>query len=425
MIIRKRFNILFLIGVFIILYQPPILPFNSIHLVGLISLAVLALKRGRLSIDFRKDDALLFFIFVALYILVFCIVINRAAISAIAFPLYFIIDIIPFSLVTKDYMEKQNLGLEDLIRLFIAAGMLQGITALLAFVFPSVQSFFIDRIMNYGYSSTLERLTSFRMYGFSPYLTFGTPVIQTVLAVLCFVGMSKTKAIDVIMGFVLFFTAIINSRLSLIVLIVGVAVYFIFRGGNVKKKIKAVFIILLAVFTFFLIVVPFIKQNSPSTYEWLIQGMEELNIFFNSQGADNYSYYTYFTNASTYRLPDSVFEFLFGSGSYVMTSTNIYGVRSDVGFINDIWFGGIVYSVFIYLGFFKILRKLIQSDDSLLSYIGKYCLILFPVLNIKGIAFTMFSLSNFLIIVYICSNNEQRGSQYGERALNINSNSIV
>ena len=52
---KNRFNLLFYIGLFILFYQPPILPVNTIHLVGLISIIYICLfssnRIGTIKLD--------------------------------------------------------------------------------------------------------------------------------------------------------------------------------------------------------------------------------------------------------------------------------------------------------------------------------------------------------------------------------------
>lgn len=117
-----------------------------------------------------------------LYFAIFSIGINRGNITNIAFPLYFIFDVIPFAYAIKIYREKKQIKLEAILDMGTVVGVIQAATAIIAFLIPSIQELFITLMTSYGYSSSLETFSSFRMYGFSPYLTFGTPVIQSVLA---------------------------------------------------------------------------------------------------------------------------------------------------------------------------------------------------------------------------------------------------
>lgn len=402
---KINFNCVFyILGFFIILYQPPIFSFNTIHLVGLFSVVGLILLNRNLIFEKKIFSMITFFIFLFIYLLVFSCGINGGSISNVAFPIYFLIDIIPFGFLLKQHLTKEKYGTNVILDYVVVASLIQAFTAITAFVFPSVQKFFMNRIIEYGYSSNLENLASMRMYGFSPFLTFGTPVVQSFLSAFVIFGRRGNKLSNLLMGLLLFFSAIINARISIFVFLVGVLSYLIGKTSNRKEKTKNIIILTVGVLSFLGVFIPIIGKNSPMTYQWLVDGLDEIKVFFNPGSASNYSYYTYFTKDSTYVLPSSIFNFMFGKGSYIMTTNNL-GVRSDIGFINDIWLGGIFYSALVYIGFYKLILKLVKDEAKHNSYLGLFFLLLMPILNLKGIAFTMFSITNLIVIVFICSIN--------------------
>ena len=54
---------------------------------------------------------------------------------------------------------------------------------------------------------------------FSPYLTFGTPVIQSVLATYILFFKEKKGIKDYVCAAIIFFSAIINARISIIIIL--------------------------------------------------------------------------------------------------------------------------------------------------------------------------------------------------------------
>ena len=407
---NSRFNLLFYIGLFILFYQPPILPINTIHLVGIISIVYICLFSSNRIGAIRRDrniEAIVFaFVLIMLYLTFFSIVINKGRITNIAFPFYFIFDVIPFAYAMKIYREKRQIRFEAILDMGTFVGVTQAVTAIMAFLVPSIQKLFITLMISYGYSSSsFESLSSFRLYGFSPYLTFGTPVIQSVLAAFILFFKEKKGIKDYVCAAVIFFSAIINARISIIIILIGFFTLIVSRKVSFRKKIVDCLLYFIVLFCVVKIGTVFLKEYSPSTYEWIISGINEIEIALGSGNADKYSYITYFTDKNTYRLPDDAWGIIFGKGITVMTGTNAFNMNSDVGYINDIWLGGLFYVGLVYSLFIRMITKIMRNHTPKYSQIGLFLLLLFPILNIKGITFTMFSLSNYLIILYINMRN--------------------
>lgn len=402
---KNRFNLLFYIGLFILFYQPPILPVNTIHLVGLISIIYICLfssnRIGTIKLDRSVGYIVFTFILIMLYLAIFSIGINRGSITNIASPFYFIFDVIPFAYAIKIYGEKKQISFEAILDMGTVVGVIQAATAIMAFLIPSIQELFIALMTSYGYSSSLETFSSFRMYGFSPYLTFGTPVIQSVLAAYILFFKEKKGIKDYVCTAIIFFSAIINARISIIIILVGFFTLIISRKVSFRRKIVDCLLYFIILFCVVRIGTIFLKEYSPLTYEWIISGINEIEVALGSGNADKYSYITYFTDKNTYRLPDNAWGIIFGEGITVMTGTNAFNMNSDVGYINDIWLGGVLYVALVYSLFIRMITKIMRNCVPKYSQIGLFFLLLFPILNIKGITFTMFSLSNYLMILYI------------------------
>jgi hypothetical protein len=135
------------------------------------------------------------------------------------------------------------------------------------------------------------------------------------------------------------------------------------------------------------------------TYEWISSGIEEIILF--TKGNTDTGYFSYATDRGKYSIPTSIFAILFGKGHITMGMESTSGISSDVGYTNDIWFGGVFYLLIVYLFFVKMMWRLIKSNDGIISFIGIFLLILYPIINIKGIIFSMNSLTNFFILLFV------------------------
>ena len=87
------------------------------------------------------------------------------------------------------------------------------------------------------------------------------------------------------------------------------------------------------------------------------------------------------------------------------------GIYSDIGFVNDIWFGGIIYSLAIYFCFSWIIVSIYKN----LRFFGKkYSLGVAGILclgvvvsNLKGIAFSFNDFTTLVLLVFVFTFNKK------------------
>src|SRR5699024_10427956 len=141
------------------------------------------------------------------------------------------------------------------------------------------------------------------------------------------------------------FAAIINARTSLIIFMIGILSFLLFQNKKYWTRI-------LLFMTISLLVVlpvlngPIVLNTSNQTFVWVINGFNEIVNFISGNSVDS-GYFAYITERNVYELPKGL-GLLFGTGNRTMGGANYLGVSSDVGYINDIWLGGILFSLIIY-----------------------------------------------------------------------------
>lgn len=404
-IIKKNlfynFNVFFFIGAFILIFNPPLLDVNAMHIVGGCSLVYLLFNINKtLPILCKKNILLLLFGFIGIFLYLLFVVwfCNGRPLLNAVMPVYYILDILPFGMAAKIYADKHNCQSEDFIYLLIQTGKLQAILALLAFFIPSVHTYFLDMLLAYGYTDYFSYLANYRIYGLASSLTFAMPVVQTIFALLLLYPNNNNRKTDIVGALLLFFSAIINARIAIVVAGVGLIVLVLFGKLSTTRKVILIGSLLIAALLLVNVGMPLIRQYSPWTYNWLISGMEEIYMFL---GGDNSSvYFSYATGAEQYRLPDDFLSVLIGRGHTTMgADAKQYGYQSDIGFINDIWIGGVIYVVMLYSLYIRYMIKLFRTKKSLLSFIGIMMLLMDFVVNIKGQAFGRASFNVFMFLV--------------------------
>lgn len=407
-------DILFVLGLFIIIYNPPILMINTMHLVGFVSLLYIVIVGGVKRLFIVKKNTLKLlsgFLAIFFYLLVFACFINEQSISTILFPIYFVIDVIPFGFAMKEYMDRNSLDFGWSVSIVINTALLQALTAIASFLIPNVQRFFVERMVAYGYNEVYTTLSSYRMYGFSNALTNATPVVQSIIAVISVWHALRYSKKYYLYALVLMLSAVINARISIVVFAIGIVILMINRTTSITRKLKIVFIAFIAYFVIIAFILPMIQSVSPLTYEWVTDGFSELSSF--KIGVTSYeknSYFGYLLNKERFALPEGFFPFLFGKGYSIMSSKNPSGFQSDVGYVCDLWTGGLMYVILLYSFFLGLLNRLRKNQNSLISFIAIYYIVALLFINIKGVALSMNAFVNLLVIVVCISMTEyQRG----------------
>ncbi|MPM84853.1 hypothetical protein SDC9_131929 [bioreactor metagenome] len=338
---------------------------------------------------------------IVLYLLLFAVLFNGQSATVLANPVYYLIDIIPFGMALRLRAYKKKYDEYWVINLAIVAGLFQSILAIISFLVPALQTFFVDKMVAYGYSDVYLTLSAFRMYGFASSLTSSTPIFQTLLAIISLYLASKKGTRYYLYAIVLFFSAVINARVTIVIALIGILV-LIFLGKNTfKKKLILVCGVIVIVALIVGFCLPFLKDKSPLTYAWLMNGIKEINFLYSTNNySGSYSYMSYITDSERLSLPKGISLFV-GEGYSIMTSTNPSGFQSDIGYICDIWLGGLFYVLLVYTIFIRMMAKLIKTKEFLKFFVGIVFLACIPIINIKGVAFSMNTFMNYLVIFYV------------------------
>lgn len=394
----KRLGILIIIGLFIILYQPPLFSFNSMHIVGILSGLYVLFNLDILLI--KKLRYVFLFYAIEFIYLVFTLLLNNGSISLALDPIYYIIDIIPFSLALFIKVRKTNGCFLDVVHCLILVGLIQAILAIAALMNSSIQSFFLSKLISYGYdSSIIDWISSYRLYGFSIGLTYATPVLQTILSVICiYLSTYKLKKHYLIYSIVLFFSGIINARTSIIILIIGISIILLLAKIKILKKVLLIFNLVLVYLFIIIVIMPFLQSEYTYMYDWINSGNESIIDFFKG---DSSGYFIYMKNSDSYPLPTDLNGWVIGYGFRSMYSDNVFNIQSDIGYINDLFLGGILYCILIYSVYLLMCIRLIRNKNSLEKFLGVFFLISFILLNIKGYVFAMSGILNTFVLMFI------------------------
>lgn len=403
---KKIRDALLIILIFLFLYRPPIINFNILHIIGAISWCYLLLKIKIISVTPVNFDIIKIFIISLLfffYIVIICILNGNSIYLSNA---YMIIDVIPFGLMMGMYFKEHHYQFIGIINLILCAGLIQALFAIMAFLFSPIQTYFVNKLISYGYNDVVSVISSFRIYGYSVGLTFSTPILQSILAIITIYLALFNKRKYIFLSVPLIFSALINARTSIIVLVIGMILLLYIDIKNKKQLsiFKLILYILVAVLVMELIIL-ILERISPITYTWIKQGFDDILSLFGGDEV-SYSYFDYMMDSDNYPLPSGI-KTLFGVGVSILGGS-IYGVASDIGYINDIWVGGIIYSLAIYIFYGWATLKMIKNKNGLISFLGILFGLSFIFLNIKGQIFVMNDMTNlfFMLLCIILTNKD-------------------
>ncbi len=413
-VILKKYNIIVILGFFVLLYNPPLLTFNTMHIVGLISLLYIFFNRKYL-IDNGYYKWILYFFLIFIYICM-SVGVNGSNFGYILYPIYYFIDVIPFSCSLNVYKRKNNISNDDIWSMVFTASLMQSVLSVISFLNDDIQHLFVDKIIAYGGIESYSYWSTLRMYGFSNGLMFEMPVIQSVLAIFALYYSSQKGKRYILLSGILFFSAVINARVSFIILLIGILTIVVLSKQKYSKKIGIIICTLIMLIAFQTVLMPYIKDNSPLTYKWITEGMEDISNFFHGDISDGY--FSYLSNKNKYQLPKSTLGLFFGKGILVLGGNNTYNVSSDIGFVNDVWLGGITYVLIEYISYFILIKSLIKRNEEISSFLGLLLIILSFVLNFKGCIFSMNSFMNFAVISHILLKNKVDISSKDSEVLN-------
>ncbi len=387
---------LMVLYLFCLLFSPPVIPkINFIIPLAILSLAILAwaFRKNLLKLKalFTKT-AMHFFIkgFVVymgyvLVVILFNVLISRSIdLSQTFFVLYRCLLICPILLICIFYVtvwaRSRNYTLKEFMLCLLIAASLQGILSLASLLFPEVKEILV-KIMLFGTEDPLlanqwhlER----RFFGFANNMYDGYGFGTGIFLALCFFCAAQWSKKFLIFAPLLFFPSFLNSRTGLVIFAIGVVISLplFFDKRNKKSLLNlllAVGVLLLAIVVIFLLIYCF----SRPTFQWI---MNILNL--NKVDASLVKLF----GDEFWNFPEGL-QLIFGSGH------TLYGAdgfaHSDVGFVNDLWFTGILGTGFFYGVLVLLFRRVFKNvHDRPFKALVVYLGISMIAYNVKSMALT-------------------------------------
>jgi len=348
-----------------------------------------------------------YFVYFALIILIN----GESAIGTID-PLLILFEKIPVCILFASVFERRNYSIDDVLRIVVLAGLIEAVLCIIALLNEHVKEEYLQLYISSGYDKGLNvyrELATFRLFALASSPNFITPVILATSSIFSFYLCIRGRPFYILSGYILLFAAIINARISFVVFFVGMFLLFLLGGIARKKVLKLVLIIVcgIAIFSFLMQIY---AMHNISSLNWILTGIDEIFSFMTGQKLAN-STFNYLFDEAHYRLPEDLGVF-FGRGTRILLGSNKYNVASDIGYINDIWLGGILGSVLAYcipLLIILSIRNIGKGAGRGDYFVAIFLTLILYLINIKGLAFSSneFISLYLLVIVYFLSESSK------------------
>lgn len=402
---KGKHNFVFIVFMFLFIYYPPILNINMLHIIAILSYVYLVFHYKIIAsnkiLNILSGNICKIMI-VCVYSIIIAIINTGFLSDTIGF-LQLFLEVIPSSIAAALYMKKKKYTLYDSMNLLIILGIIQGVIAILAFAFPSLQQFLVQRAIHYGfnaskYNSFLDR----RYYGLAYNLVTYVPVLQSFLAVISLkLAIDRNKKYFIALP-ILIFSAIINGRSSTIIILIGLVLLIL---EQIIKRQSYKFIKLIAVFSIGVYVIYYfigkLELVSYRAYTWISEGLWEIFFFITERNMEG----SFFSTLNSWKLYiPSGMKFIFGIGELSIGGNSSY-IATDIGYINYLWLGGIILLVLLHIYYFDMIIQMYQigrnRKNSLIIFYSIFFIITCVIFNIKMPVFLLNEFSIVLILSFI------------------------
>lgn len=381
MSLLKQIPIYFIsiIVIYLFAFNPIYLPFTGVGLIKMLYPFLLLYVFG--GAEYRKNFRLLWPItilyFTALLYSSFLSLLHDTDILYTRLVNFIEVYLMPISIATL--FVKQNIKLPTVV---FAVAAIASIITFIAFINPDFLS--LLRNVQPIFEKANEWTLVMREYGFSSELYSGYGW-GLGFVVVYYLRYFKEYRYYIVLLPVIAFAILVNARSGFVAVMIGIVIYTVFA-----RKLSSIF-------TNGIIVIGFIYLISYLDLSWINEGsmkfitdfFEQMSSLLTGKGDETYMD-TYM--GRQFVLPENLFQWIFGRGFSLMGNT--FGIRSsDVGYLNDLAVGGLIYVGLVYTSFYRMI-KLIH-----VRWFFVATLAVVAAINVKGQCMETSSLSRMVALV--------------------------
>jgi hypothetical protein len=311
------------------------------------------------------------------------------------------------SLVISTYLNYKKWSVNKLINGFVLIGIIQSFFSTVMLISPFFKISILDMLNLDFMLEAKEGEILYRVFGISSEYLFTMPVFQGFVLMIIFLQIVQKQYQYLLFTPFLVISIVFNARIGLIAIPIIMTVYLVyvlFQNNRVNLLLKYSNIVLLILVFLFVSVYLSIKIVGIEIFEFILfRGID-------SDGMSGDHLDTLF-NKMVF-LPSTILGYVFGEGRYLFE--NRYDEPSDVGYINDLLFGGFLY-IIVYIGNWQRLMFIkAKSYDRNYYILVTASFLLILICNYKGPIFQNNGfLRALLILIFLNILNEKNESNRG------------
>lgn len=411
---------LLLIVLFLFVYQPPLFSFNIVYLLIIFLNITNFIEYGngyiKITINLLKNR-ILFCMFGCSLMLVLYLVL-KGLFSTIhlkqiySISLTLLVELYCGFLIAQKFIMKK-VSLNRFLEYFVLIGIIQALISIIAYIFPEIRNNIVNFYIFRGYPKEVYLYMTWRLYGFSSTLTYAMPIIQSFIACIAIdLGFNKRPLYFFTLPLLLF-SSMINSRFGFLIFfpIAIIQIYLMNKNDHRISKKNIITLVLITIICtsvlFFLVYL-----TIPMTWIWILSSFRDILNLFNGSLTGFFAE-IFGAGSSQLQIPSGLL-FLFGSGSNIMGGLS--GNASDIGFINDMWIGGIFYFITLWGMFLVVFSYIFNRSFLNHKYLLITLLCFMLISNIKGMVITPNELMSCVYVILTFYIMKLRKIEYNEMA---------
>ena len=302
-------------------------------------------------------------------------------ISTLIYTYYWII-VIPLFIF---YLNKINVKTDQQIfSIILVVGAIASLISSFCVISPSFNSYVKEQLL---VEDEFLSMNNYRGFGIAYRLTSSYGFILGVILGMSILLYNKFKWFFLFIPFMLL-SIILNARTGIIISLASLLVFFFYT----KRKIYFIIIIsfLFIFLLYFLVDIVFLLGLEEKSVMFIVEFLDEIIGTYESGNISNSTAGTLM--GEMWIMPSSIIEWLVGSGIYLFSMH-----KSDVGWVNQLNFGGILYLTLIIVLFYIMLRRLVRIGYKPLAL---FLFIALVIINTKGILYPSIMELNLFFFLY-------------------------
>lgn len=334
--------------------------------------AVLKWRVVKSYINFYRTELVLSIIML-IYVTTICALKGTEQIGVNIFLWIIITVFVPIFLIETVLSKQKEFVFGDVV---IQVGFIASVFSCVALFYPPFNFFLRSIQVSNELTDYAESQSFFRFYGLAINLSSAYGYMQGLVAALCLLKLDKTHKRYALYFLTLVISVFVNARTGIVP--VFLTIIYLIMNFVVKFKVgKLLKTSILAIFALYAIISTL--KLLPDVNEFVIDFFDQISLmlFEEDDGFKNSAYFTML------KFPESLVGIIFGEGH------SIYGIgagdSSDIGYVNQIFIGGLVFALLLVIYEIVLYVKIRnRSGEIVYSTIFFFSILIF---NYKGFNF--------------------------------------